>query len=209
MHSTTHKNDDLLSAAIHSLLNQSRKPDEYVFVLDECHDNTIRVVRDAMRMEIPEFVKIHQRPKKEGLAAAKNFGMQFCTGDFTTYCDADDEWVQCKLEIQEQFLEANPTVDFCGTESWDRTPDGVIRPNCFHVGQYQTHEQIVDRLPHENVLCHGSMAIRTTALKAMGYNHILGKEDWDLWVRAAYAGYNFYKIPERLYVWSAGTSVAR
>ena len=54
------------------------------------------------------------------------------------------------------------------------------------------------------------MLIKMEALKELGYyNHVVGAEDWDLWKRAAKAGYKFHQLPERLYVWCAGSSVAR
>ena len=86
-------------------------------------------------------------------------------------------------------------------------------PNFFGVTQYTTHEEILERLPQENILCHGSMMIRKIALDTLGgYSTdkiLLGREDWDLWVRAANAGFCFGKVPERLYIYTLGTSVPR
>jgi trans-2-enoyl-CoA reductase len=57
------------------------------------------------------------------------------------------------------------------------------------------------------------MRIRANAIKDLGgyreVPEVLGKEDWDLWQRALMKGYIFAKVPERLYVYSMGTSVER
>ena len=210
VHSRNYQQDAGLEYCIESILDGSRKPDEIIVVLDECWYGT-----EIMLGRYKKQLKILKKPKKEGLAMAKNFGLRHCSGDWVTYCDADDWWFPSKLEIQYDFVRDhdNPKVDFLFTESWDQDEDLVIRPNCFYGGQYQTNEDIRTALPHENVLCHGSAMIRMDALRALDkYNtdsKCLGMEDWELWVRAANAGYRFYKIPERLYVWSIGTSVER
>ena len=57
------------------------------------------------------------------------------------------------------------------------------------------------------------MMIRRVAFNTLnGYRtdrNVHGREDWDMWQRAAASNFIFGKVPERLYVWSAGTSVVR
>jgi glycosyltransferase involved in cell wall biosynthesis len=154
------------------------------------------------------------RHEKEGLAAAKNYGLKYCTGEWITYLDADDEWEPTKLEKQCAFIETHPDYDFVGTLAIDVYDDGHIEPSCFQPGQFQTHEQIKARIAEENVMCHGSMMIRSSALQALGYYStspgVLGKEDWDLWRRALLANnMKFYNLPERLYRYSMETSIER
>jgi glycosyltransferase involved in cell wall biosynthesis len=212
--------DKMLDRALSSMAQkQSRNPDELVVVLDQCWEGTKERVESwantnaATGDEWFGDVKIVDHTIKQGLAVAKNFGLEHVTGDYVTYCDADDEWLGCKLELQERFLLDNPDIDFCFTESWDRDVDGVVRPNCYPVGRFKTHEEIEWAIKHENVLCHGSAMIRTQALRDLGgyptHVRCLGREDWALWDHAISKGYRFYKIPERLYIWSHGTSVDR
>jgi len=196
---------NLLQQALFSVVNQTRQPEEIVVVLDECVPEASTMVKEMARNTWPQF-KIVSRPKKEGLAFAKNEGLKHCEGEWIGFVDCDDSWMQCKLEIQKSFLGWNNfnvyqmPVDFCFTEAWD-SYDGLWRPNCFEVGQYKTDLQIREALQRENVLCHGSALIRKDALiKLGGYRHVKGMEDWDLWKRAVAAGYRFHKIPERLYI---------
>lgn len=211
VHSPDHEHDMLLQRALESLTRQTYTEFETVVVLDECWEDTRALVdhyKDVLNLRVLE------RPRKQGLAAAKNYGISHCKGDWITYLDADDQWMDCKLEIQRNWMIAcsPPIVDFCGTNAWDLL-DGVMRPNCFSVTQYMMHEDIVKRLSQENILCHGSMMIRRSALEKLGGyrtdKSLLGREDWDLWQRAAAAGFKFLKVPERLYIYSLGTSVPR
>jgi len=209
VHSQDYEHDMLLQRALESLTRQTYDEFRTVVVLDECHRDTRGIVENYA--EVLD-IRILERPRKQGLASAKNYGLKQCTANWVTYLDADDQWMDCKLEVQRKFLLNRPDIDFCFTECWDLEND-VLRPNCFGVGQYQTHEQILAALPRENVLAHGSAMIRRVAIETLnGYRtdkFLLGREDYDLWQRAAASGFIFWKVPERVYVYSLGTSVPR
>lgn len=208
-HSVDMEHDQLLQQALESLARQTFSNFETVLVLDQCQPSTkwlAEAYKDVLNL------RIHERPHKQGLAMAKNFGIQHCTGDWIAYLDADDQWFDCKLEYQRAFLVSNPGIDFCFTEAWDST-GGVLTPNCFAVGQYETHAKIAAAIGRENVVCHGSAMIRKLALETLGSyrtdRSVLGREDWDLWRRAIDAGFTFHKIPERFYIYTMGSSVIR
>jgi len=209
VHSPDHEHDVLLQRALESLVSQTYHDFDVVMVLDECWEDTRGLV-DSYADVLD--ISIFERPRKQGLASAKNFGIQKASGDWIAYLDGDDQWMDCKLEVQRQWMLNHSDLDFCGTNAWDLLDD-IMSPNCFAVTDYITHDQIANRLPSENVMCHGSMMIRREALMALnGYNtspSCLGREDWELWLRALKEGYVFGKVPERLYVYSLGTSVPR
>lgn len=209
VHSQDAEHDRLLQNSLESLMRQTYEDFQTVIVLDECWESTRRLIESYMTVL---NIRFFERHKKQGLAAAKNFGISKCAGDWIAYLDADDEYLDCKIGVQRQWMLDNPGVDLCGTQAWDIL-DGYMVPNCFGITQYVTHEDIVARLPEENILCHGSMMIRRIVLESLkGYNtdrKLLGREDWDLWARAANAGFRFGKVSERLYVYTLGTSVPR
>lgn len=218
-HSVDHEHDKMLIAALESLESQTYKKFNVVLILDECWNNTYYVLVAHEFLNGEKFVganridiEIHFREHKRGLANAKNFGLKFCDGDWIAYLDADDQWMDCKLEIQRDYLLSFQTIDLCGTEAWD-SYDGTLKPNCFAVGQYEHHRDIREALPRENVLCHGSMLIKASILDDLGgYREApdtVGREDHDLWLRALAAGHKFGKVPERLYIYSLNTSVPR
>jgi glycosyltransferase involved in cell wall biosynthesis len=209
VHSTDYEHDVLFEQALESLVHQTYTDFDVVVVLDECWEDTRRVLenyRDVLD------IRFFERPTKQGLASAKNFGLSKCKGDWIAYLDADDRYLDCKLEVQRQWLLDNPDIDFCSTHAWDIV-DGYMVPNCFSVTEDPYHEAIAERLKSENILCHGSMMIRRIALASLnGYDTDktwLGREDWELWSRALNNGFRFSKVPERLYLYSLGTSVPR
>lgn len=208
--STSYAYDHLLKRAFLSMVRQTRIPNELVIVLDSCWANTRNFIEEIIREEcirIPVKILDHE---KSGLAAAKNFGIKHCAGDYIAFCDADDFSHLSRLKIQEDYLVNCGCPDILATECWDVHQNGEITPNCFEVGQYRTHEQIVAALPYENVIGHGSVTINRSIFDRFQYPDVRGYEDYKLWQTLANHGqYKFYKVPERLYYWSHNTSVSR
>lgn len=207
--------ETLFFNAFGSLVCQSDKNFKILIVLDEC--------RSDFRYDIDQYVRdfnseieyrILLKDKKTCLADAKNFGLKHVSTEWVMFLDADDMYHGCKVEIQRSYIEKMPNVDFFFTQAWDLHKDGHERPNCFSIGQYRTHYEIKTRITHENVLCHGSAMIKMDALRKIGYynndRQFLGREDWKLWTDAIFRwNYEFYNIPERLYVYRLGSGVKR
>jgi glycosyltransferase involved in cell wall biosynthesis len=207
VHSNNDTNDCYLKEAIDSLCEQTCKNFKVVVVLDECWNNTKVVVQDSLKF----FNNIIlEKNTKTGLASAKNYGLTKVDTKYVGFLDADDLYVPDKIEKQFNFLK-NENVDFLGTHAYNIfNRDKTLYPSCLDINMYNSHEDIVKILPKQNVLTHGSMIIKMSALKKLNfYNNVKGAEDWDLWKRAANSGYKFYQLPERLYIYSLGTSVER
>lgn len=219
-HSKDEFHDSLLQRALNSLVSQTYKTFKVVVVLDECWEDTEETVfafADNMMSNGRLNIACYNKPKKEGLAVAKNFGINLCKTDWIAYLDADDSYEPTKLEVQREFLINNPDVDICGTQAWDVYNVGTStenkKENCFAIGKYENDTQIKLRLPYENVLCHGSVMMRKNTLNKLGgydiADYAKGREDYMLWQKAATQGFRFYNIPKRLYNYSMGTSVER
>ena len=200
--------DNLLVKAMNSIYEQSYKDYKLYIVLDACWEGTLSKVKDMITLDTEIII----RNKKEGLARAKNEGLKRINTEYVAFLDADDEYFPGKLEKQMNFVENND-VDFLGTLATVRdVRSGTPKffPSCIPEGQYETHEQIYNRIFQENVMTHGSMLIRKKALDELGgYHDVRGMEDWDLWKRAISSGYKFYQLQERLYMLTMGTSVER
>ena len=151
-----------------------------------------------------------EKNTKEGLSYAKNYGLSKIDTDLVCFLDADDLYVETKLEKQIDYFKKND-VDFLGTHALNRELNNeVFFDSCFNSNDYLNHNEIEKIIDFENVLTHGSMMIKTECLKKLnGYNNVKGMEDWDLWKRAMKMGYKFAQISERLYVYTLNTSVPR
>jgi glycosyltransferase involved in cell wall biosynthesis len=209
VHSNNERYDSLLLKSLKSLENQTYKNFKTLIVLDECWEQTKKIIQEKnLNLEI----QIEEKNKKNGLSEAKNFGLSFIETDLVSFLDADDLYIETKLEKQINFLTENPDIDFLGTQSWNIINDNEnnLIESCFVLGTYENHLDIENRIFQQNVLTHGSMLIKKKCLdKLNGYYDVKGMEDWDLWKRAINKGFKFHQIQERLYIYRLGTSIAR
>lgn len=94
-----------LPRAIESIQKQTCRPDEIIVVDDGSEDDTKSVVKN-----IPGDIQYHFQENK-GVASARNKGLDLATGDLITFIDADDIWVENKIEIQLDLLKKKPEAD--------------------------------------------------------------------------------------------------
>jgi glycosyltransferase involved in cell wall biosynthesis len=208
VHSKNNFYDLLLLKSLKSLEKQTFKNFKTLLVLDECWDNTEqKILNENLILDLV----IKKKNIKNGLANAKNFGLSFVDTSLVAFLDADDLYVENKLEKQIKFFEETD-VDFLGTQSWNINGDDEnnIFESCFSLGTNETHNEISKNIHQENFLTHGSMMIKKRCLDMLGgYRDIKGTEDWDLWKRAIEIGFKFHQLQERLYIYRIGTSIER
>jgi cellulose synthase/poly-beta-1,6-N-acetylglucosamine synthase-like glycosyltransferase len=209
VHSTNNTHDLLLIKSLKSLENQTYKNFKTLIVLDECWENTKKIISES---NVDLDIEIKEKPKRSGLGDAKNFGLSFINTDLVAFLDGDYLYCHDKLEKQLIFLKNDNSIDFLATQSWNikNNDERRLVESCFSLGTNETHDEIREKIVQENVLTHGSMMIRKKCLDELGgYVNIKGVEDWDLWKRAINMGYKFHQIQERLYIYRIGTSNVR
>lgn len=92
-----------LSEAIRSILEQSFPPAEIIVVDDGSTDRTAEIAET--------FSVRYLRQENQGVAAARNTGVDAATGTLLAFLDHDDLWVADKLEQQMTTLAAKPELD--------------------------------------------------------------------------------------------------
>lgn len=91
-----------LDQAIQSVLGQTVQPDEIIIVDDGSTDNSLEVSRQFL----PRIKILTQ--KNKGAAAARNNGINHASGHYIAFLDADDLWIENKLEQQLKYLAGHP-----------------------------------------------------------------------------------------------------
>ena len=113
MHETILPSDSELISVIIPFYNEEDYFDECLnSVLRQTYKNyEIIIVNDASREEYkkkleyyenlyPDLIKIVHNEKNEGVAAARNKGIDLAKGKYIAFLDSDDEWMPYKLEYQ-------------------------------------------------------------------------------------------------------------
>jgi glycosyltransferase involved in cell wall biosynthesis len=159
-----HNEASVLSACLHSLLAQTRPPDEIIVVDNASTDGTGDVAR-----AVPG-VRVVEEPTK-GLVVARETGRCLAAGDILLYLDADCRaplrWVE---QVAERFTQ-NPTlVGVTGPYrfyDWDWTGRALLRAYDVLVAP-PTHFAVHHVMKIGAVFYGGNFAVRRSALDRIG-----------------------------------------
>lgn len=100
-----------LDRYFNSILNQTYRPLELIFVNDGSGDRTAEIVeRYAPVLEASGISFIYLYQENAGQAAALNRGLKLFTGEYLTWPDADDEMTPDCIEKKVAFLQAHPEL---------------------------------------------------------------------------------------------------
>lgn len=109
--------------SIQSVLAQTYKHFELIVVNDCSSDNTKGIVENFIRSD--SRIKFIDKVVNEGVASARNTGLNYAKGDFVAFLDSDDKWVEDKLEKQLAVLKERNDVDVVYGSYYRFNSDGV------------------------------------------------------------------------------------
>jgi glycosyltransferase involved in cell wall biosynthesis len=182
-----------LAEAIDSVLVQTYRNFEIVVVDDGSVDDTREVVQrygTAVRY-------IFQA--NQGLAGARNTGIDYANGALIALLDSDDRWLPNFLERVLILTDNEPeaAVYYSGWQFIDA--NGNILPQSAHI-RVVPPEAAADTLLRTNFLNCSAVVIRRDALLAVGLFDLTFRrlQDRELWLRLSRAGYIFVGTPECL-----------
>ena len=97
-----------ISEAIESILAQTYNNWELIVVDDNSTDGTVQIIKKIC--DYDSRIKLIQHNNNQGVSKARNTALDAATGDFIAFLDADDKWVNNKLEQQLDFMIKNNYV---------------------------------------------------------------------------------------------------
>jgi glycosyltransferase involved in cell wall biosynthesis len=159
-----HNEARYLPACLHSVLAQSRQPDELLVINNASTDETA-----AVAARIP-FVRVIDEPRK-GLVIARETGRRHASGDILIYLDADCRapltWI---ARIERRFDQDATLIALSGPYryyDWDWWGRSLIRAYDFTVAP-ATQLLVKHILRIGTIFYGGNFALRREALEAIG-----------------------------------------
>lgn len=180
-----------IKSTIDSVLAQTYSDIEIIVVDDGSTDQTVSVVSK----NYPKIKLITQT--NQGVAAARNKGIENSRGEWVAFLDADDIWLPHKLHEQFILLEENPDVKmvYAGWHVWpcsDLEPDidllvKLNNTKCEATPNTPSSGWIYPELLEDCLVWTSTVLIKKSLLKTIGnFNQKLKiGEDYDLWLRAS------------------------
>jgi glycosyltransferase involved in cell wall biosynthesis len=97
-----------LYEAIDSVYAQTFKDWEIIFI-DNCSIDTTKRIVDSYDNKI----KYYTTDKNIPLGASRNYGLQYCNGEYIAFLDTDDIWLADKLRLQVTLMDENKEFYLC------------------------------------------------------------------------------------------------
>lgn len=163
-----------LARAIESVLAQDYPHHEIIVVDDGSKDETPSVAR---RYEAVKYIYQHN----QGLSAARNTGIDNCTGQFLVFLDADDWLFPEAFSTNLHYLEQRPDAGFVS---------GAFTDVLNHYGNQVKHHQEKDQYNHlleqNYIAMHATVMYNRRVFDTLRYDTSLKAcEDYDIYLKIA------------------------
>jgi glycosyltransferase involved in cell wall biosynthesis/SAM-dependent methyltransferase len=182
-----------LDEAVQSVLDQTFQDFEIVIVDDGSDDPATRQLFASYRRPKTRVL----RTENQGVARARNLGLEHATGSYVSFLDADDLFERAFLERTVEALEENPSLTFASC--WLRA---------FGAADFEWKPRSCDfpDLLAEDTVCTAALMRRDVLLSVGGFDPgmpVAGYEDWELAIRIVERGAKGLIVPEFLFRYRA------
>ena len=144
---TTYNRADVIGRSIDSILNQTYDNFELIIVDDGCTDSTYEVLEKYAAKD-KRIVLLRQN--NQGLAAARNAGVDKAQGKYIAFMDDDDVSLPNRLKKQVTFLEKYSDFSACRSEMLYINLDGESIRHSRNLFYKKVYYRLV-RAPYKNI----------------------------------------------------------
>ena len=171
----------IITPSIESALQQTLTNYEIIVVDDGSTDTT----REFLSGRYGDRIRYIGKDRNEGLASARNTGIEASRGTYIALLDDDDLWLPEKLALQVDRAQKNPSLGLVYCGAYKVNEAGALLEQIKPSKRGNIFE---DMLYRNYLLGPASIAlIKKDVLHKTGYfdNNLCPCADWDMWIRIA------------------------
>lgn len=180
---------EVVAAALDSLAQQTWPPSQLVISVDGALPVELQVVLERYPLSLDSIAG----PGCEGVGPVLNRGLHHCVHEWVVRADADDLSRPQRCEIQLTHLFHHPDLAVVGSaiSEFIDDPDQPIA-----VREVPLSWKGINRLSRwRNPMNHPSVVVRRSVLEAIGgYRNLPGFEDYELWLRLLFRGFELGNV---------------
>jgi glycosyltransferase involved in cell wall biosynthesis len=172
-----------LADAVQSILDQDFSDFEFIIIDDGSTDDSATMLDNYQHLDAR--VKVWHE-KHAGLVSSLNKGCELARGKYIARMDADDVAHRDRLSQQVAFMEAHPEVAVLGAAvEWISASGRSLYISKNPAKDEEIKADLIDR--RRCAFWHPTIVMRREVFALTGgyRSHLLGAEDYDLWLRAA------------------------
>ena len=186
-------NPEWFKTAVDSVINQTKKPDEIVLVVDGPVPEELGAIIEEY--EQLDFFKVVRFEVNRGHGEARRAGLENCTNELVAIMDADDISAPDRFEKQLDVFEKSSEIAIVGGNITEFVgdPSNVIGRREVFLSDSEIKGDMKTRCPMNLVTV---MFRKSSVEKAGGFIDWFCEEDYYLWLRMALCGMKFANIYE-------------
>lgn len=179
--STYRECEEYIRKSIESILNQTFNDFEFIIVLDDPTNKSLKEIIYSYK-KIDNRIVFIQNEKNVGLANSLNIALNFAKSSIIARMDADDISLPNRLEKEYNFLRNHSECKAVSVNKINIDENGKVLS---YGGVLPESPEIISKgLHYINMVLHpGAMFYKESIIKIGGYRDIVPAEDHDLWLR--------------------------
>ena len=190
---TYYKKKKYIKKTLNSILNQSYKNYEVIFVYDDEEKEDLKNIKKLIILFKKKKLIINK--KNIGVARSRNIAMKFCKGNYISFIDSDDFWIKNKLDSQISFMiNKNYKFSFTSFNVVDDNNKIIGVRNVYKDPEYKD-------LIKTNYIGLSTVIFHKKLLNIMRFPDLNTQEDFALWLNLLKKGYKLSHFKKNLSSW--------
>ncbi len=182
-----HNSGETIRRALSSVCRQTIKPKELIIVDDASSDYTFQILKDFSNEGHDFPVILLKNDINLGVGLSRNRGWDTASGEWVSFLDSDDAWLEYKLETQIEFIQYITRVDVIGFKSKLFSENSNVT---------RLSSKNFEKLKFQRMLFRNEIVTRTVAVRrSLSHRFPRGlSEDYGLWLELLQDGFSIFKV---------------